>query len=113
MRILFIENHSVFAKTVTQAFLADHQVKVVPSMQSALVELKSSNRYDLALIDYDLDDCKGDEIAMKIKKLYPSIKIIATSSHAKGNNLIFNTGADAICGKMDFNNIQSVINSVA
>jgi CheY-like chemotaxis protein len=112
MRILFIENHSVFAKTVTQAFLSDHQVKVVPSMQSALKELESNDLYDLALIDYDLDDCKGDEITIKIKQLYPSIKIIATSSHSKGNNLIFRAGAHAICGKMDFKKIQSVIDSI-
>ena len=112
MRILFIENHLVFAKTVTQAFLADHQVNVVPSMQSALAELESNNLYDLALIDYDLDDCKGDEITLYIKRLYPSIKVIATSSHSKGNNLILNAGANAICGKMNFKKIQSVIDSI-
>jgi len=112
MRILFIENHSVFAKTVTQTFLADHQVKIVPSMQLALEELESNIHYDLTLIDYDLDDCKGDEIAIIIKKTYPNIKIIATSSHSKGNNLILNAGANAICGKMNFKYIQSVIDSI-
>jgi CheY-like chemotaxis protein len=113
MKILFIENHSIFAKTVTQAFLENHQVKVVSSMRSALEELESNDLFDLALIDYDLDDCKGDEVTIKIKQLYPSIKIIATSSHSRGNNLIFNAGANAICEKMDFKKIQSVIDSIS
>ena len=112
IRILFIENHAVFAKTVTQIFLAAYQVKVVPSMQSALEELKSNSRYHLILIDYDLDDCKGDEITKKIRQTYPDIKIIATSSHSKGNNLMFKAGAHAICGKMEFKKIQSVIDDI-
>ena len=75
MKILFIENHAVFANTVIQAFLGTHQVKVVADMQSALNELQSNTLYELALIDYDLDDCKGDEITIKIKQLYPQIKM--------------------------------------
>lgn len=112
MRILFIENHSVFAKTVTKAFLTDHQVDVVPSMRLTLEKLESNNLYDLVLLDYDLDDCKGNEIATKIKQLFPSLKIIATSSHSKGNNLILKAGANAICEKMEFKKIQSVIDSI-
>jgi CheY-like chemotaxis protein len=112
MRILFIENHPEFEKTVTQAFLSKHQVKIVPSMESALEELESSDLFDLALIDYDLDDCKGDEVTVKIKQLYPDMKIIATSSHSRGNNLILKAGANAICGKMDFREIQLLIDSI-
>ncbi len=112
MKILFIENHSTFAKIVVQMFLSDHQIKIVPSMKLALKELELNRDYKVALIDYDLDDCKGNKVALIIKQLYPNIKIIATSSHLKGNNLILKAGADATCPKMDFSNIQSVIKSV-
>jgi len=35
VRILFVDNHDVFARTVTDAFLAAHQVEIVPTVDRA------------------------------------------------------------------------------
>ena len=111
MKILFIENHAVFAKTVTSSFLKNYSVDIVPSIKQAEEKLSLAH-YDIALVDYDLDDGKGDQITTKINTLYPETKIIAVSSHSKGNNLILNAGADAICGKMEFQKINNAIASI-
>lgn len=112
MQILFIENHVTFANTVVRTFLNEYKVVTVPSINSAIKKLQSEIVFDIALIDYDLDDGKGDKLTKIIKHSYPKVKIIATSSHSNGNSLIKSAGADAICEKMDFRNIKSVINSL-
>lgn len=61
MHILFAENHTVFAKTVIAQFLAAHEVSVAPSLADARRRL-SERFFDVLLIDYDLDDGKGDEL---------------------------------------------------
>ena len=68
MDILYIENHEVFAKTVSKIFLSKHKVKIVPSIIQATKLLEQSQKYNIALIDYDLDDGKGDSLAALIKK---------------------------------------------
>jgi DNA-binding response OmpR family regulator len=59
MKILFVENHSAFVQQVTTLFLTAHQVTVVPSLSSARARL-TTDKYDLLLVDYDLDDGKGE-----------------------------------------------------
>lgn len=111
MKILYIENHDIFAETVAKIFLSKYEVNIVPTVLLAK-KLLSEGHYDIALIDYDLDDGKGDEIASWIRLHYPSIKIIATSSHAEGNEKIKTAGADEICAKDNFANINNKIKSL-
>ncbi len=108
MKILYIENHEVFASTVTRLFLAAHQVVVVPSLSAARQALAATS-YDLALVDYDLDDGKGDEIVREIVVSQRSVVIIGVSSHDKGNEALLKAGASAICDKGHFDQIQNVI----
>ena len=68
--------------------------------------------FDLLIVDYDLDDGKGDEIVRMCRVLHPNVKIIASSSHDAGNTALVKAGASAVCGKMEFNRIQAVIESV-
>jgi len=72
MKILYVENHAVFADTVTRKFLPNHSVTVAPSLADARQAL-AKGRFDLLLIDFD------------------------------------RAGANAICSKMQFDQIQSVI----
>jgi DNA-binding NtrC family response regulator len=109
MRILFVENHSVFANVVCGEFLGRHSVEVVPTLALARAKLRT-HPFDLVLIDYDLDDGKGDELVQEVKLHFPSIKTIAVSSHKPGNDALRRAGADFVCPKMDFDRIQTVIN---
>ena len=55
MKILFVENHALFADQVRRQFLSIHKVEVVSSLAAARLALQMEN-YDLLIVDYDLDD---------------------------------------------------------
>ena len=111
MRILYVENHSVFANNITRQFLSQHTVTIVPSL-SAARQILSGNEFDLALVDYDLDDGKGDALIREIQGSSAPITVIGVSSHDEGNEALRKAGASAICSKMQFDQIQSVIEKV-
>ena len=109
--ILYVENHAVFASNVIHQFLSSHTVTVVPSLCAARQALKTGN-LDLLLVDYDLDDGKGDELVKELKATGAAVPIIGVSSHKDGNNALLRAGAAAICGKMQFDRIQAIIDTV-
>jgi DNA-binding response OmpR family regulator len=111
MKLLFVENHERFISIVTKQFLAEHDVTVVPTIAQAWSEL-AETEYDVVLVDYDLDDGKGDELVKKIRRASMPVKIIAVSSHDRGNNALLSAGADVICGKIQFAEISTVLNSL-
>jgi DNA-binding NarL/FixJ family response regulator len=111
VRILFVENHAVFAEQVCQKFLSKYLVRVVPGLAAARQQLRDS-QFDLVLTDFDLDDGKGDQLVKEIKARFPELKVIAVSSHDQGNNALKRVGADAVCGKMEFDRIGETIESL-
>lgn len=111
MKILYVENHAVFAQQVCQQFLSAHRVRVVSTLASARQAL-ADEQFDLLIADYDLDDGKGDEIVRMCRVLHPHMKIIASSSHDTGNAALMKAGASAVCGKMQFDSITGVIQSL-
>jgi DNA-binding NtrC family response regulator len=111
MKILYVENHAIFASQVCQQFLSEHVVRVVSSLAAARQALASSS-YELLLVDYDLDDGKGDELVWACHVLHPTLRIIAVSAHEAGNAALLKAGACAVCGKMEFDKIQDVIRSL-
>ena len=108
MKILFVENHAVFAERVTRKFLHAHRVAVVPSLAAARRALASGS-FDLILSDYDLDDGKGDTFLRECRATHPQLPIIAVSSHEAGNAALVAAGASAVCSKMEFDGIEQVI----
>lgn len=108
MKILFLENHAVFAEQVTSQFLSEHQVTVVPSLRAAWNAI-SRGRFDVILSDYDLDDGKGEEYVREFRANNPGLPIIAASSHEAGNAALIAAGASAVCSKMEFERIRKVI----
>lgn len=111
MNILYVENHSVFAENVKQQFLSRHCVTIVPSLSGARQKL-ASETFDILLVDYDLDDGKGDELINELRVSGRLITAIGVSSHDEGNTALIKAGATAVCSKMDFDNIQHVIDTV-
>ena len=111
MNILYLENHAVFARTVTRQFLAAHQVTVVPSLAEARAAL-AGGQFDLILADYDLDDGKGDAFVAECRLTHPQLRAIAVSSHEEGNTALTRAGAMAVCRKMEFDRIGNVIESL-
>ena len=108
MNILWVENHQRFSQIAVKSFLAAHNVTVVPSLAAAR-QVLSTQQFGVVLLDYDLDDGKGADLVAEVKGQTNSPAVIATSSHADGNQRLVNAGADAVCSKMEFVNIERVI----
>jgi DNA-binding NarL/FixJ family response regulator len=111
MNILYVENHPVFAQSVKQQFLSQHSVTVVPSL-SAACQAIPDGAFDLFLVDYDLDDGKGDEFIQALRASGNHTIVIGVSSHDEGNTALMRAGAAAVCSKMQFDRIQTVIDSL-
>jgi CheY-like chemotaxis protein len=107
-RILFLENHEVFAKTVSEAFLAQHVVDIIPSVASALAAARD-RPYDVALVDYDLEDEKGDEFVRRLRARGSTLAVIGVSARDEGNDVLLSAGADLVCRKSDFSSIGGVV----
>lgn len=112
MNILWVENHLRFSQIAVKNFLASHAVTVAPSLVAAR-RCSSEAEFDLVMLDYDLDDGKGAELVHEIVNGPSGLPLIATSSHLAGNQALPNAGANAVCSKMDFANIEQVIASLS
>ena len=84
-----------------------HRLRQVPLKDWAADDL---GRF---MLDYDLDDGKGTELVHEIVNGPSGLPLIATSSHLAGNQALLNAGANAVCSKMDFANIEQVIASLS
>ena len=111
MKILYVENHARFSSLVCKKILASHEVVVAPSLEKAKKEITNTT-FDLVLLDYDLDDGKGSELVLLLKESENPPKIIAVSSHEKGNIALMEAGANAVCSKSNITSIQSIIESL-
>jgi DNA-binding response OmpR family regulator len=108
LKILFVENHSVFAQQAIIHFLSAHQVTVMPSLSMARSSLAAS-QFNLLLIDYDLDDGKGEKLVRELREAGNKIRIVGVSAREEGNVALLQAGADAVCSKMEFDRIQELI----
>lgn len=113
MRILYVEDHQLFARTVIAQFLAAHDVTLCCSIACAEALLKSSPEselsFDLVLVDYDLPDGKGDALVRSMRRSGFRGVILAVSAHEDGNLRLYRAGADGICRKADFHRIAEAI----
>jgi DNA-binding response OmpR family regulator len=108
MRLLLVENHATFAATVSAAFLAEHEVVVVGSVLNAL-DLVRQDAFDAALVDFDLDDTKGDVFVRRVRRMGRALPIVAISARDDGNQALLTAGANAICSKADFRRIADAL----
>jgi CheY-like chemotaxis protein len=107
LRILYVEDHAVFAAMATRAFLSECEVTVVPGIDAARRCLDTGGRpFDLVLCDFDLEDGKGDTLVGEIACRYPCI---AVSAHERGNAALLAAGCVAVCGKLGFAGLRATI----
>src|SRR5262245_18961109 len=110
VRVLWVENHAVFARMAGRLFLATHELTVVSSVTDALAAL-AAQAFDAVLVDYDLDNGKGDVVVEHVRQLPTRPAVIATSSHDGGNAALVSAGADALCSKARFAEIATALAS--
>lgn len=108
MRILFVENHAVFARTVIEELLAGFEVTVAPSLAEARRRLDAGT-FEAVLVDFDLDDGKGDALVTELRAGGFVGTIVAVSAHEEGNARLVAAGANAVCPKGRFREIRGVL----
>jgi CheY-like chemotaxis protein len=108
MLILYVENHEVFARITASQFLAEHDVTVVATVAEAKTHLQQHS-YGLVLVDYDLDDAKGDELVRWIRQRGYRAHIVAVSAKDEANQFMTEAGADAACNKLNFNQLPAIL----
>jgi CheY-like chemotaxis protein len=108
MRILFVDNHPEFTATVIECFLREHDVVVVTTIAAAKEHFQASE-FDVVLVDYDLDDGKGDEFVRWLRSRDANAKIIAVSAREVGNEALVAAGANIECPKSCFARIQTLL----
>lgn len=111
MKILYVENNHSFANVVCKCFLKNHNITIVPTIREAKQTIEQLN-FDILLVDYDLDDGKGDEFITYAKQRKYQSFIIAVSSHKEGNEKLKTAGANCICAKSQFSHITEIIDNV-
>jgi DNA-binding response OmpR family regulator len=110
MELLWVENHAHFAR-FARPLLAGHAVTVVPSLAAARAAL-TTTRFDVVLVDFDLDDGKGAELVRELVAVAGRPLIVAASSHADGNAALLQAGADAACGKLELARLPGLLQSL-
>ncbi|MBI5545464.1 MAG: response regulator transcription factor [Deltaproteobacteria bacterium] len=108
MRILFVENHDVFADGVRARFLAAHEVVIVPSLAGAREALARTS-FEVILVDFDLDDGKGVELVQELCASGSKAPTIVVSAREDGNQALLTAGAMAAVSKLQFNRIEGVL----
>jgi hypothetical protein len=61
------------------------------------------------LVDFDLDDGKGEEFVEWARASGFVGRIIGVSSHEAGNDALLRAGADSICLKIHFSQIAKLL----
>lgn len=112
LTLLFVENHPAFARTVIEQFLEDYDVDVLTTIARARAAIDGAAVYDGLLVDYDLDDGKGDELVRFVRLRNPEMPIVGVSAHARGNARLLAAGANTVCAKADFTEIPRVLLSL-
>jgi CheY-like chemotaxis protein len=112
VQILYVENHGVFARIVTEKFLAAHELVVVPTLSGARQAL-ARTAFDAILVDFDLDDGTGFELIVELRAAGNKIPIVAVSAKKTLNRLLVAAGATTAVSKLEFSKIGGVLDGLS
>src|SRR5438046_7842575 len=80
-RILVVDDEPLIRETVKRALVFDgHTVETASSGREALA-LFEEDKFDLLILDYEMPDMRGDELALLIKALVPNQPIVILTGY--------------------------------
>jgi DNA-binding NarL/FixJ family response regulator len=85
----------------------------VPTGAEALQRVKE-NRPDIILLDFQMPDLNGIEVAREIARLFPEIPILMVTIHPSKQLVeeARNTGIRGVCAKWDVGSIVEAVNAL-
>ena len=89
INLLIVDNHPLFRQGVRWSLSEERDIKVVgdvASAEAALAFIEGSTP-DVVLMDLDLPEMDGLELARLIRRTYPSMGIIALSTHPNDEHM--------------------------
>ena len=108
MRLLWVEDHAVFVRVAGRQILSAHALTVAASLAEARRAL-AEQTFDAVLLDYDLPDGKGASLLDFLRGLPSRPAVIAVSSPDAGNRALLEAGADRVCPKTRFDQIEAAL----
>jgi DNA-binding NarL/FixJ family response regulator len=118
IRIAIVEDFKLTRVGLRCALNANDDMSVVVEAEDAIEGLKliEKAKPDIVLMDLGLPGMNGIEAMVKLKEMMPEIKIIALTSHDRGEEVIaaLSSGASAYCLKdIDPQKLADVVRDVA
>jgi DNA-binding response OmpR family regulator len=111
VRILFAEPHEAFTEVVTRQFLASHEVRVAATLEAARAALDEA-AFDAVLLTIFYEDGRGTELVTELEARPQRPFIVAIAAYDEENAELMSAGADAVCGKLHFSQIEGVLRSL-
>ncbi len=117
IKVAIIEDFKLTRVGLRCALNANEDINVVTESEDAITGLKSIEREhpDVVLMDLGLPVMNGIEATVKLKEMFPDMKVIALTSHDRGEEVVaaLSSGASAYCLKdIDPEKLANVIRDV-
>lgn len=85
MKVILIDDHPILLNGLVSILKSSGQVDILGTGGSSVeaMNLLSQNLPDILLCDYNLPDETGLALVQKVRRIYPSVKIIILSMHSE------------------------------
>jgi two-component system NarL family response regulator len=85
IRVMVVDDHRMFRNLLVAWFATEPDIKVVGEANSASETFSKLAMIspDVLILDVDMGEINGIDVARQVTKLYPSVSILALSGHAE------------------------------
>jgi CheY-like chemotaxis protein len=97
-RILLVEDDPSTRQTIKLLLTIDRHEVVEATRGAEAIELVRNERFDLAILDYFMPEMQGNEVALRLKEIAPSLPILMITAYLEKLAEV-DKPVDAVIGK--------------